>query len=48
MYNDKVIIRIQEVVPPITDYIIPVDFCQKNELVINFTTDNIRSKFELF
>ena len=27
---------------------IPVDFCQKNSSIINFTTDDMTSKFELF
>ena len=27
MYNDKVLIRKPEVITPITDYMIPVDFC---------------------
>ena len=32
MYNDKVIIRKLEVVPPIPDSMIPMDFCQKINL----------------
>ena len=43
MYNDKVLICKQEVINPITDYMIPVDFCQKNKPVINFTTDDMTS-----
>ena len=27
---------------------IPVDFCQKNKHIINFTTEDMTSKFELF
>ena len=27
---------------------IPVDFCQKNSSIVNFTTDDMTSKFELF
>ena len=29
MYNDNVTIRKQEVFAPIPDYMVPVDFCQK-------------------
>ena len=47
MYNDKLLILKQEVLSPMYDYMIPVDFCQNNEPVINFTTDDMRSKFEV-
>ena len=30
------------------DSIITVVLCQKNEPIINFTTDDMRSKFEVF
>ena len=48
MYNYKVLIWKIEAIPPINYSIIPVDLCQNNEPVINFTTDEIRSKFEVF
>ena len=35
MYNDTVIILKLEVITPIPDYMIPVDFCQNIEPVIN-------------
>ena len=41
MYNDKVLICKREVITPIPDYMRPVDFCQNNELVINFTIDDM-------
>ena len=46
MYNDTVLIRIWEVVPPIPYYMIPEYFCQKNQYVSIFTYDYIISKFE--
>ena len=48
MYNDKLPILKQEVVTPIYDSMIPVDFSQNNYHVIIFTPDDIRSKFESF
>ena len=48
MYKDKVIVRKREFIPTITDSMIPVDFCQKNKPIINFTPDDMTSKFELF
>ena len=45
IYNYKLIIRKREVINPIPDSMIPVDLCQNNEPVINFTTDDTRSKF---
>ena len=48
MYNDKVLIRKHEFIPPITDSVIPLDFCQNNETVINFTINDITSKSEAF
>ena len=48
MYNDKVPIWKQEVIPPIPDSIIPVNCYQNNYHVINFTPDDMRSKFEAF
>ena len=47
MYNDNIILHKREFVPTITDSTIPVDCCQ-NESIINFTTDDMTSKFELF
>ena len=48
MYNDKLLIFKQEVIPPIPDYIIPEDILQKNQNVIKFTSDDMISKFEAF
>ena len=48
MYNNRVIIRKREVIPPITDHMITDYFCQNQSSVINFTTDDVISKFELF
>ena len=48
MYNDKLIPSKIEVIPPITDSMIPVDTFQKNESINNFTTDDMKSKFDLF
>ena len=48
MYNDKLIVFKQEVIPTITNSIILVDFYQNIDNVINFTTDDIISKFEAF
>ena len=45
MYNDKLLIRKRYVIPNMNDSMIPVDFFQKNETVINFTTDVMTSKF---
>ena len=48
MYNDKILIRKQEVITPITDYTTPVNSYQNNDNMINFTTDDIRSNLEAF
>ena len=48
MYNNKVIIIEIEIITPIPDSMIPMDFCQKYLPINNFTTDDIRSKFEFF
>ena len=48
MYKNKVRIQKIEVVPPIPDYIIPMDFCQNYSSVINFKTCYMTSKFGLF
>ena len=48
MYNDKIGILIRELITTITNFIIPVDLCQNNEHVINFTTDDMISKSEYF
>ena len=37
-----------EVINPITDSMIIVNFCQKKRYVIIFTTDDMVSKFEFF
>ena len=41
MYNDKLIILKREVITDINDSMIPVNFCQNNNNVINFTTDDM-------
>ena len=46
MSNYKLIILKQEVSPPISDYMIPVDFCQNNDNVINFNTYDMISELE--
>ena len=48
MYNDKVVICKLEIIPPVNYYTIPVDLFQMNYHVINFTTDDMISKFEVF
>ena len=48
VYNYKVIIRQWDAINPITDHIIMVYCVEKNKYVINFTTDDMRSKFEVF
>ena len=49
MYKDKVIISKRELIPPIPDYMLPVDFCKKINLPINnFTTYDMTYTFELF
>ena len=47
VYNYKVLILKWEAIPPITDLII-LFFGNKNKYVINFTTHDMRSKFEVF
>ena len=46
VYNDKVPIIKKELIPPIPEYMIPVDLCQKNKPVNDFTTYNMTSKFD--
>ena len=48
VYNGRLLVRKWEVIIPITDYIIPEGFCQNNQYVINFNTDDMISKFEAF
>ena len=48
MYNDKLLIWKLEFIPIIPDYMILYDFFQKNQYVINFTSDDMISKFEAF
>ena len=38
MYNDNKIIEKLEFIPPITDSMAPLDFFQKNQYEIKFTT----------
>ena len=44
MYKNEEILLKKEVIPPIPDYMIPEDFCQKTLFIINFTTDDRTSK----
>ena len=48
MHNDKALIRKQEFICDITYSTIPLDFFQRNKFIINFTTDDMVSKFEAF
>ena len=48
MYNNKVIIHKRGVITPIPDYMILVDFCQIFLPIIDFTTDDMITKFGLF
>ena len=47
MYYDRVILSKIEVIPTIPDSIIPVDFFKRTS-IMNFTTDDMTSKFEFF
>ena len=48
MYNGRVLMFKQNVIPKIPDYMIPEYCCQNNQYVINLTSDNIISNFEAF
>ena len=48
VYNDKVPIWKQYVIPPTSGSIIPVNWSQNIYHVINFTPDDMRSKFGAF
>ena len=48
MYNKTVTIFKSEVILPIPVYMIQDNLCQNNDHVINFTTNDMRSKFEAF
>ena len=48
MYNYSVLIHKQEFVPTMPYFIILTDCCDKNQCVINFTSDDMISKFEVF
>ena len=48
MYNDKVTLCKREVIPHITYSMIPINSLKRKETIINVTTDNMTSKFELF
>ena len=48
MYNIKKIVHKLEVIPLITDYIIPVGCFQNKKYVIAFTIDDMISKFEVY
>ena len=48
MYNDRLLICKLDVILPIPDSMMPIDCCKNNDNVINFTTDDIISRFEAF
>ena len=48
MYNNNVLISKQEVINTIPDYMIPVHCFQKNQFAINFTSDDMIPKYEMF
>ena len=48
VYKHKVVHGKIEVIRPITDSFIPMDLCQNNPPTINFTTDDMTSKFDCF
>ena len=48
MYNDKVPIINQDLIANIPHYMIPVDCCQKNKPVFNFTDDYIKFRINAF
>ena len=48
VYNDNVLIRKLQAIPPIPYFIIPVDYCQNIQYIINFTSDDMISKVEVF
>ena len=48
MYNYNVLIHKQNDIPHIPDYINLVYCWQNNDIVIHFTTDDMRPKFEAF
>ena len=48
MCNNKLILSEREFIPRIYDSVIPYYYCQKNEFIVNFTTDDITSRFQLF
>ena len=48
VYSDKVLLCTRYVIPTITDSIIPENLCKNNRYVINFTSDDMTSKFEYF
>ena len=48
MYNDITIILKQWFIPPIHDFMVLMDCFQKKKHVINFTSDYMVSKFEVF
>ena len=48
MYNDNLLFCKQEVIPPLSYSLIKIVFFQKNHSVINLTSDDMISKFEVF
>ena len=48
LYNDKLLLRKQEVITLINNYMTPVGCCQNNQYIFNYTSDDMISKFEAF
>ena len=48
MYNDKVLIFKQYAITNTHDSMITVDLIKNNDPIINFTTDDMVSNFEVF
>ena len=48
MQNDKLLIHKQEAIITNPEYMIPAYCCQNNQYVINFTNNDMISKFEAF
>ena len=48
MYNYSLLIYKHDVIEPVTDSMIPLNWYQKNQYVINFTNDDMISKFQTF
>ena len=47
-YNDNALIQKWETIDPILYHMIPLDWCQNNQYVINFNIDDMTPKFKVF